>query len=169
MRRRTVKKNRRWRGEYRVLDDGGREQPGVEPLFAQSASPPPAIRSARSLAERVRFDLLIVRRLIDMNGRLSVVLTLPTLLPQPITGMPAGVESALGIFLWPCSTAAHCLCSRNATKSEASSSSSDEEMKKTRTTLERVPVDKPDFAPHPSQLFRQPARCRGYAPGTPNP
>ena len=28
----------------------------------------------------------------------------------------------------------------------------DEEMKKTRTTLERVPVDKPDFAPHPKSM-----------------
>ncbi len=28
----------------------------------------------------------------------------------------------------------------------------DEEMKKTRTTLERVPVDKPDFAPHPRSM-----------------
>ena len=29
----------------------------------------------------------------------------------------------------------------------------DEEMKKTRTTLERVPVDKKDFAPHPLSLI----------------
>jgi len=28
----------------------------------------------------------------------------------------------------------------------------DEEMKKTRTTLERVPVDKKDFAPHPKSM-----------------
>jgi uncharacterized damage-inducible protein DinB len=28
----------------------------------------------------------------------------------------------------------------------------DEEMKKTRTTLERVPADKPDFAPHPKSM-----------------
>jgi uncharacterized damage-inducible protein DinB len=28
----------------------------------------------------------------------------------------------------------------------------DEEIKKTRTTLERVPVDKPDFAPHPKSM-----------------
>jgi uncharacterized damage-inducible protein DinB len=28
----------------------------------------------------------------------------------------------------------------------------DDEMKKTRTTLERVPVDKPDFAPHPKSM-----------------
>ena len=28
----------------------------------------------------------------------------------------------------------------------------DEEMKKTRTTLERVPMDKPDFAPHPKSM-----------------
>ena len=28
----------------------------------------------------------------------------------------------------------------------------DEEMKKTRTTLERVPFDKPDFAPHPRSM-----------------
>jgi uncharacterized damage-inducible protein DinB len=28
----------------------------------------------------------------------------------------------------------------------------DEEMKKTRTALERVPVDKPDFAPHPKSM-----------------
>jgi len=28
----------------------------------------------------------------------------------------------------------------------------DEEMKKTRTTLERVPDDKPDFAPHPKSM-----------------
>lgn len=28
----------------------------------------------------------------------------------------------------------------------------DAEMKKTRTTLERVPVDKPDFAPHPKSM-----------------
>ena len=28
----------------------------------------------------------------------------------------------------------------------------DEEMKKTRRTLERVPVDKPDFAPHPKSM-----------------
>lgn len=28
----------------------------------------------------------------------------------------------------------------------------DVEMKKTRTTLERVPVDKPDFAPHPKSM-----------------
>ena len=28
----------------------------------------------------------------------------------------------------------------------------DEEMKKTRATLERVPVDKPDFAPHPKSM-----------------
>ena len=28
----------------------------------------------------------------------------------------------------------------------------DEEMKKTRTTLERVPIDKPDFAPHPKSM-----------------
>jgi hypothetical protein len=28
----------------------------------------------------------------------------------------------------------------------------DDEMKKTRTTLERVPADKPDFAPHPKSM-----------------
>src|SRR2546426_7821702 len=28
----------------------------------------------------------------------------------------------------------------------------DEEMKKTRTTLERVPADKADFAPHPKSM-----------------
>jgi hypothetical protein len=28
----------------------------------------------------------------------------------------------------------------------------DEEMKKTRTTLERVPTDKADFAPHPKSM-----------------
>ena len=28
----------------------------------------------------------------------------------------------------------------------------DEEMKKTRTTLERVPTDKPEFAPHPKSM-----------------
>src|SRR5260370_9161824 len=28
----------------------------------------------------------------------------------------------------------------------------DEEMKKTRTTLERVPIDKKDFAPHPKSM-----------------
>src|SRR5271169_3387024 len=28
----------------------------------------------------------------------------------------------------------------------------DDEMKKTRTTLERVPVDKPEFAPHPKSM-----------------
>src|SRR5438876_11879622 len=28
----------------------------------------------------------------------------------------------------------------------------DEEMKKTRTTLERVPADKPEFAPHPKSM-----------------
>src|SRR5579862_8834890 len=28
----------------------------------------------------------------------------------------------------------------------------EEEMKKTRTTLERVPADKPDFAPHPKSM-----------------
>ena len=28
----------------------------------------------------------------------------------------------------------------------------DEEMKKTRTTLERVPADKPDFVPHPKSM-----------------
>src|SRR5712691_1382409 len=28
----------------------------------------------------------------------------------------------------------------------------DEEMKKTRTTLERIPADKPDFAPHPKSM-----------------
>ena len=28
----------------------------------------------------------------------------------------------------------------------------DEEIKKTRTTLERVPADKPDFAPHPKSM-----------------
>ncbi len=28
----------------------------------------------------------------------------------------------------------------------------DEEMKKTRTTLERVPADKKDFAPHPKSM-----------------
>ena len=28
----------------------------------------------------------------------------------------------------------------------------DEEMKKTRTTLERVPADKTDFAPHPKSM-----------------
>ena len=28
----------------------------------------------------------------------------------------------------------------------------DEEMKKTRTTLERVPINKPDFAPHPRSM-----------------
>ena len=28
----------------------------------------------------------------------------------------------------------------------------DEEMKKTRATLERVPADKPDFAPHPKSM-----------------
>ena len=28
----------------------------------------------------------------------------------------------------------------------------DEEMKNTRTTLERVPADKPDFAPHPRSM-----------------
>jgi uncharacterized damage-inducible protein DinB len=28
----------------------------------------------------------------------------------------------------------------------------DEEMKKTRTTLERVPADRPDFAPHPRSM-----------------
>jgi uncharacterized damage-inducible protein DinB len=28
----------------------------------------------------------------------------------------------------------------------------DEEMKKTRTTLERIPVDKPEFAPHPRSM-----------------
>jgi uncharacterized damage-inducible protein DinB len=28
----------------------------------------------------------------------------------------------------------------------------DVEMKKTRTTLERVPIDKPDFAPHPKSM-----------------
>lgn len=59
-----------------------------------------------------------------MNGRLSVVFTLPTLLPQPMTGMPLGVKSILGIYLCPWRIAAHCLCSANAIKSAASSSSS---------------------------------------------